>query len=88
MQQHSCGTNHNQSSGGSVMTTSSLNNNHNKIYAECTENLIKAEALIDFALQNNISEVSSRIIHDYLWAVSDFIRQAKQAVEALSNLIE
>ena len=54
---------------------------------ECIENLIKAEALIDFALQNDISEASLHTIHDYLWAISDFIKQAKQALEALDCLI-
>ncbi len=66
------------------MTMGSLNNNHDKIYAESVENLIKAEALIDFALQNDISEVFQHTIHDYLWALSDFIKQAKQALESLS----
>ena len=69
------------------MATSSVINNNDKIYVECTENLMKAEALINFALQNGISEVSLHTIHDYLWAVSDFIRQAKQSLEALNCLI-
>lgn len=69
------------------MAMPSLNNNQDKIYAECTENLIKADALIDFALQNNISEVLLPTIHDYLWALSDFVKQAKQALESLNSLI-
>ncbi len=69
------------------MAIPSLINNNDKIYAECTENLIKAEALIDFALQNDISEASLNTIHDYLWAISDFIKNAKEANEALSYLI-
>ena len=69
------------------MAITSLINNIDKIYAECTENLIKAEALVDFALQNDISEVSLYTLHDVLWAISDFIKNAKQANEALSPLI-
>lgn len=69
------------------MALTSLINNNDKIYAECNENLIKAEALIDLALQSDISEVSLHTLHDALWAISDFIKNAKQANEALSNLI-
>ena len=66
------------------MATPSLNNNLNKIYAECLENLIKAEALIDFALHTDISETPIHVIYDYLWGLSDFIKQAKKAHEILS----
>ena len=66
------------------MAIPSLNNNLNKIYAECLENLIKAEALIDFALHNNLSEMPTYVIFDYLWGLSDFIKQAKKAHEMLS----
>ena len=68
-----------------IMTIPSVNNNLNKIYAECLENLIKAEALIDFALHHNdISETPIHVIYDYLWGLSDFIKQAKKAHEMLS----
>jgi hypothetical protein len=66
------------------MAVTSLINNNDKIYAECIENLIKAEALIDFALHSDISDVSLHTLHDVLWAISDFIKNAKQANEALS----
>lgn len=70
------------------MATPILIKNNDEIYDKCIENLMKAEALIDFALQNGISETSPHTIHNYLWAISDLIRQAKQAVEALANLIK
>jgi hypothetical protein len=65
------------------MATPILINNNNKIYAECIENLMKAEALIEVALKNDLSETSLHTIHDCLWAISDFIKKAKQAVETL-----
>jgi hypothetical protein len=65
------------------MATPSLINNNDKIYNGCIENLMKAESLINVVLQNDISETSLHTIHDCLWAISDFIKQAKQAVEAL-----
>ena len=68
------------------MATPSLNNYRNKIYDECIENLIKAEALIDFVLHNDISEIPLHTIHDYFWVLSDFIKQAKQAHETLGRL--
>lgn len=69
------------------MTITSLNNNHDKVYAEGLESLMKAEAFIDFALLNDISEIPFQITHDYLWGVSDFIKKAKDAYEALEYLI-
>ena len=65
------------------MAELSLINNNKKIYAECIENLMKAEALINVALQKDISETALHTTHDFLWAVSDLIKQAKQSVEAL-----
>ena len=70
-----------------IMAAPILNNNLDKIYAECLENLIKAEALIDFALHNDISETPTHITHDYLWGLSDFIKQAKRACENLNPYI-
>lgn len=67
------------------MASCSLNNNLNKIYSECLENLIKAEALIDFALHSDISETPVYVIFDYLWGLGDFIKQAKKAHETLGN---
>ena len=69
------------------MTTSSLNNNHDKIYAEAVESLIKADALIDFALHNDISETPPHTLHDFCWVISDLIKQAKSAVETLEGVI-
>ena len=84
--QHLCATNHNHNpKGGMIMAMPILNNNLNKIYAECLENLIKAEALIDFALLNDISEMPICVIFDYLWGLSDFIKQAKKSHENLGD---
>ena len=51
-------TNHNQSNRGISMATPILIKNNDEIYDKCIEDLMKAEALIDFALQNSISEAS------------------------------
>ena len=70
------------------MANSSLINNYHKIYAEGLESLIKAEALIDFVLQNNTSEIPEKTIHGYFWVLDDLITQIKCSYEALNCLID
>ena len=71
-----------------IMAMPILNSYRNKIHTESIENLIKAEALIDAVLFNsNISEIPIHTIHDYFWALSDFIKQAKRAHERLSPML-
>jgi hypothetical protein len=58
--------------------------NSQEILAEC---LSKVQALIHVALDDNFLDYENFIINDYLWALSDFIEQAKllseESLEAL-----
>lgn len=50
------------------------------------EFLIKAEALTEVLLaQENLSLHSSQMVYHYLWAISDFIEQARCSGDKLST---
>ena len=51
----------------------------------CLDNLIKADALINFALHSDINDTPADVIFDYLWGLSDFIKQAKKSYEVLEG---
>lgn len=70
------------------MTASSLINNYQEIYKQGFESLVKAEALIDFALQSDASEIPSKTLHGYLWIVNDLLNQVKFNYDKLGRLVD
>lgn len=48
---------------------------------------LKADSLLKVILESDLSNHSHLTIHNYLWAVNDFVDQAKTLNESLLNIL-
>ncbi|MFT3741122.1 MAG: hypothetical protein QM752_00300 [Gammaproteobacteria bacterium] len=62
--------------------------NHLESQEAIMENLTKARALLDAALEGNILDLPPSVIHTYFWVVSDFIENAEKISESILNTIQ
>ena len=57
----------------------------NKVFIQTEVAILKADTLLQAALNNELGEESPQHIHNYLWVVCDLISEARLGLEYLDR---